>query len=191
MRLLRCHADFREVEMVVYGERAIHLGVGDSTPELLWSSRFFEDILMTDINEKPLAKLRNIANKHLNVKTYGVPASDEDDYYESLHWLMEMRKEMGLGDLPPIKARRIGFVVMDALRPDACCFDIALAFGFTDILRKAGGIGSLALLISGVKSILRPKGILVLSDLNPLVDCSFLELFGLERIGDHTFVVKV
>lgn len=191
MRLLRCHADFREVEMVIYGEKAIHLGVGDSTPELLWSSRFFKEILMTDINEKFLAKLRNIADKHLNVETYGVPASDEDDYDESLSWLIEIRREMGLGDLPPVKARRIGFIVMDAFRLDACCFDIALAFGFTDMLRKAGGIGSLTPLIRGVKNVLRPGGIFVMSDLNPLVDYNFFELFGLERVGDHTFVIRV
>jgi len=191
MRLLRCHADFREVEKVIRGRKAIHLGVGDSTPELIWSSRFFEEILMTDINEKFLSKLRNIAEKHLNVETYGVPASEEDDYDESLSWLMTIRREMGLTDLPPARAKRIGFLVMNAFEPNACCFDIALAFGFTDILKKAGGIGNLGLLIRGAKRVLKPGGILVMSDMNPLIDFNLLELFGLRRIGDHTFILRL
>lgn len=191
MRLLRCHADFREVEIVVRGKRAVHLGIGDSTPELIWSSRFFDDILMTDLNERSLAKLRNVAERHLHVETYGVPASDEDDYDESLSWLIAVREEMGLGALPPVRARRIGFLVMDAFEPDACCFDTAIAFGFTDILRRAGGIGSLSSFIRGARRILRPGGVLIMSDINPVVDLNLLELSGLSRIGDHTFILRV
>ncbi|HIE23773.1 MAG TPA: hypothetical protein EYP68_06045 [Candidatus Korarchaeota archaeon] len=199
LSLIPFHAKLDEVEPLIYeASSAIHLGIGESVVEAVWSMNFFEEITFTDIDEKKLGVLAGFLKKSFpktQLMTQIEPNDSDLRIEHVLRVLTDTRRSLGLRRLRTrFRTKRINLRPLDILDLKGFNekFDFAFFFGFTTAFEKALETGhSLLLPISNIKRLLKKSGIAILSDFLPKEDVIMrLDDLGIERVGIYTFCIR-
>ncbi|HDD69181.1 MAG TPA: hypothetical protein ENG61_02340, partial [Candidatus Korarchaeota archaeon] len=164
--LIPFHAKLDEVEPLIgRAKSAIHLGIGDSIVEAVWSMKFFEEIVFTDVNASKLSVLAGFLEKNFprTISALDVsPVYPEIGLRRALLVLEDFRRSLGLKPLSPgFEARKIGIRLLNLLNDEfqVQCFDRVLFFGFTSVFKKALDEGyPLTSLVSKILRLLKPSG---------------------------------
>ncbi len=200
MHILPLHCKLDEVEKHVKpAEKVLHVGIGDSTVELLWSIKQHRELTLLDNDEVKLSHIAGFIKKYfpnielfLNVN----PRKPHTTLSRSNEILSRLRRSLNLPQLPNgYVTRKITILPMNILKVVDCSllpcesYDFIFAFGFTEILY--GREETLYIFIRNLHKLLKKGGKAVLSDIIPkgvvkdIMESSHI----FRRVGKYTFIL--
>ena len=194
--LIPIHCNLREVESVVKpSHRVIHVGIGFSIVELLWSAKMFKEIHLTDIDLGKLSLIAGFVKRHLkNVKVISHVEARIPDV--SLNYALKVLRDLrsGYGLKPFPKGFRVEVIsiyrlnILDMNFKSASTFDYVFSFGYSEILAKEET--KIAVFDRNLREMVRDGGTIILSDILAGKNLrEELKRNGLyTQIGEHTLV---
>ncbi len=200
MHILPVHCKLDEVERHVKpAGKVVHVGIGDSTVELLWSLKQHRELTLLDRDVVKLSHIVGFVKKYFpKIMLYSEVAPKEPaaTLRESLEVLIRLRSSLDLPVLPSgYITRRVTVLHADILKPDICSvlpcesYDFIFAFGFTEILH--GREEMFSIFIGNLSKLLKTGGKAILSDILPkgmvreMVENSRL----FEKVGRYTYIL--
>ncbi|HDN01602.1 MAG TPA: hypothetical protein ENF42_01360 [Candidatus Bathyarchaeota archaeon] len=176
MHILPLHCKLDEVEKHVKpAEKVVHVGIGDSTVELLWSLKQHRELTLIDKDEVKLSYIAGFVKKYFpNIELYSKvsPRKPRATLNGSIKILTRLRSSLNLPPLPRgYVTGKVTVLLMDILKPVDCSllpcesYNFAFAFGFTEILHEREDM--LPVFIDNLRKLLKKGGKAVLSDIIP------------------------